>query len=80
MTATIEKEFQSLTVAERVDLLGELWERVATNPAELPVPQWQIEELERRRRLYRENPQRAVPWADLQARILKRNAKRRRSA
>jgi putative addiction module component (TIGR02574 family) len=80
MTTTIEKEFRSLTVAERVDLLGELWREVASKPAELPVPQWELDELERRRRLYRVNPQRAVPWAETKARILKRHAKRRRPA
>lgn len=78
MTTTIEKEFRSLTVAERVDLLGELWREVASKPAELPVPKWQLEELDRRRLLYRANPQRAVPWAEAKARILKRHAKRHR--
>ncbi len=51
MTTTIEKEFCSLTVAERVNLVEELWERVAAEPEALPVPDWQIKELERRRRL-----------------------------
>ena len=32
MTTTIEKEFRSLTVAERVNLVEELWERVAAEP------------------------------------------------
>ena len=61
MTTTIEKEFRSLTVAERVNLVEELWERVASEPEELPVPDWQIKELERRRRLYQADPQRAIP-------------------
>ncbi len=80
MKTTIEKEFRALTVAERVDLLGELWREVASKPSELPVPQWQLDELDRRRRLYRGDPQRAVPWAEAKARILKRHAKRRRPA
>jgi putative addiction module component (TIGR02574 family) len=62
MTTTIEKEFRSLTVAERVNLVEELWERVSSAPEDLAVPDWQIKELERRRRLYLANPQRAIPW------------------
>ena len=80
MTTMIEKEFRSLTIAERVDLVGELWARVAAKPAELPVPDWQIQELEHRRELYQANPQRAIPWSQAKAQILKRHAQRRRPA
>jgi putative addiction module component (TIGR02574 family) len=76
MTTAIEKEFLSLTVAERVNLVQELWERVAAEPEALPVPDWQIKELERRRRLFQANPQRAIPWAQAKAQILKHHAKR----
>jgi len=80
MTTTIEKEFRSLTVAERVNLVEELWEQVTSEPEALPVPDWQIKELERRRRLFQANPQRAIPWPQAKAQILKRHAKRRRPA
>ena len=46
MTTTIEKEFRSLTIAERVDLVEELWEQIAYEPESVPVPEWQIKELE----------------------------------
>ena len=80
MTTTIEKEFRALTVAERVNLVEELWERVADKPEELPVPDWHIKELNRRRRLFQANPQRAIAWAQAKAQILKRHVKRRRPA
>ena len=80
MTTTIEKEFRSLTIAERVDLVEELWEQIAYEPESVPVPEWQIKELERRRVLYQANPERAIPWAQAKAQILKRHAKRRRPA
>jgi hypothetical protein len=51
---------------------------VASTPEELPVPAWQIQELERRRRLYQANPERAIPWPQAKAQILKRHAKHRR--
>jgi putative addiction module component (TIGR02574 family) len=79
MTTTIEKEFRSLTIAERVELVEELWQRISAEPKELPFPNWQIDEVERRRDLYKANPRRAVPWAKAKAQILKHHAKRRRS-
>jgi putative addiction module component (TIGR02574 family) len=80
MTKIIEKEFRSLTVAERVDLVGELWEQISVSPETLSVPQWQMDELERRRQLYKSNPKRAIPWAEAKTTILKQHAKRRRPA
>ena len=80
MTTAIEKEFRSLTIAERVNLVEELWEKVAAEPDSVPVPDWQIEVLEQRRRLYQANPQRVIPWAQAKAEILKRHAKPRRPA
>ena len=80
MTKAIEKEFQSLSLAERVEMVGDLWQRIAADPVELPLPQWQINELERRRKLYEANPGRAIPWAKAKEMILKRHAKRRRSS
>ena len=80
MMTTIEKEFRALTVAERVNLVEELWERVADEPEALTVPDWQIQELERRRKLFQANPQRAIPWPQAKAQILKSHAKRRRPA
>ena len=78
--ATIEKGFRSLTVAERVNLVEELWERVADEPEKLSVPEWQIKELERRRKLFQANPRRVIPWVQAKSQILKRYAKRRRPA
>ena len=80
MTTTIEKEFRSLTVAERVNLAEELWAQVAAEPEALLVPDSQIKELERRRRLFQANPKRAIPRPQAKARILKLHAKCRRPA
>ena len=80
MTTTIEKEFGALTVAERVDLVESLWEQIASRPSDLPTAALQIKEVERRSELYKEHPDRAVPWPEVKARIIKRHAKRRRSS
>jgi putative addiction module component (TIGR02574 family) len=80
MTAAIEKEFRALTVAERVELVGELWELLAAAPEEIPILEGHIRELQRRRQLYEADPNRAIPWTQAKAMILKRNAKRSRPA
>jgi putative addiction module component (TIGR02574 family) len=80
MTTAIRKEFRSLTPAERVEFIGELWNELAETPDSIPVPSWQLDELDRRRELYQKDPSRAVPWGQVKAEIIKRHAKRRRPA
>ena len=39
---------KQLSVAERLDLISELWDSIPDSLEELPIPDWHREELERR--------------------------------
>jgi putative addiction module component (TIGR02574 family) len=55
-------DIESLTPAERLDLLGQLWDSLSTTPDAVPMTSAQIEELDRRLdELDREGPG-GVPW------------------
>jgi len=41
-------EILRLSPEERIDLLGDAWDAIAASPSEAPVPEWHVEELERR--------------------------------
>lgn len=69
MNAEYAPLFQ-LSVPQRLELVEELWNSIADSPAGLPVPDWQKEELDRRKAEYLENPESAVPWAEAKKRIL----------
>ena len=40
--------FDDLTVDERIDYVGALWDRIAADPESVPVPEWHREILEER--------------------------------
>lgn len=52
----------ALSPAERFQLLEDIWESLADDPSSIPVPQWQIEELERRREEHLKNPETGCSW------------------
>ena len=71
MTTTLQ-ELETLSVSERVQLVEDLWDSIARSNANLPVPQWQKDELARRKRNYRQNPDSGESWEQVKQSILMR--------
>jgi putative addiction module component (TIGR02574 family) len=53
-----------LTSAEKFELIGSLWDDLSANPVEVPIPDWQTEELQRR-----EGDARVTTWDDVVSRL-----------
>lgn len=51
-----------LTPAEKLQLVEDLWDDLANDPASVPVHAWQTEELARRKANLMNNPSSAVSW------------------
>lgn len=51
-----------LSPAEKLQLVEDLWDDLASRPSDVPVPGWQIEELERRRANLMSNPATGLDW------------------
>ncbi|NER97902.1 MAG: addiction module protein [Symploca sp. SIO1B1] len=65
-------EFTSLfelTLSEKLQLLEDLWDSIALVPEEIPVLDWQKEELTRRKALYLQNPDSGSSWEAVKDRI-----------
>jgi len=60
-----------LPPAERLELIEALWDSLGDSPDELPVPDWQKKELERREAAHQLDPNSGVTWEEAKARILK---------
>lgn len=58
-----------LSPAEKLQLVEDLWDDLAANPADVPVPEWQIEEVARRAANLKRHPTSALTWEDIQRRI-----------
>ena len=62
-------QFADLSVTEKLQLVEELWDQIAAAPESLPVPDWQKEELDRRKAQYQANPDSGMNWEDAKRHI-----------
>ena len=68
----IEKipELRTLSASEKLTLVTELWEDLASQPEDIPTTSEQIAEVDRRLEEYRRNPSLGSSWEEVKARIL----------
>ncbi|WP_224360888.1 addiction module protein [Hyalangium versicolor] len=59
-----------LSVAERLQLIEDLWESLAAHPEQLEPPREQLAELEHRLKELDENPEAGESWEQVKSRIL----------
>jgi putative addiction module component (TIGR02574 family) len=65
-------DIEQLSVAERIQLVEDLWDSLATTPEAIPVTQAQRDELDRRLQAHRENPSEGASWAQVKDGIKQR--------
>lgn len=58
-----------LSAPEKLQLVEDLWDDLAANPSEVPILDWQKEELLRRKANLMSKPNSGVFWGDVKARI-----------
>lgn len=60
---------EHLGVEERLALVEELWDSIASDSAAIPLTAEQTQELERRLADYEANPNEGVPWSEVKASV-----------
>ncbi len=55
--------------AEKLQLVEDLWDDLAMTPEQVPIQQWQIEELVKRKAKLIANPSSLVGWEEAKRRI-----------
>jgi putative addiction module component (TIGR02574 family) len=63
---------RQLSIAERLDLISELWDSIRDSLEELPTPEWHRGELERRLNAADADPDGAIPWEEVRQRPRKK--------
>jgi putative addiction module component (TIGR02574 family) len=63
-------ELRRLSASDKLILITELWEDLASKPEDIPITPEQIAEVERRLEEYRRNPGLGSSWEEVKARIL----------
>jgi putative addiction module component (TIGR02574 family) len=61
-----------LSPAEKLQLVEDLWDDLSADPSAVPVHDWQLEELERRRANLRNNPASGLSWDEVKKRVRSR--------
>jgi len=61
-----------LSPAEKLQLVEDLWDDLASVPENVPVHDWQLEELTRRQANLRNHPASGLSWDEVKRRIRSR--------
>lgn len=61
---------KQLSIAERLDLIGVLWDSIPED--QIPIPEWHQQELERRLAAADADPSEAIPWEEVRQRLRKK--------
>jgi len=65
-------DIAQLSIAERIQLVEDLWDSLVVNPDDVPVTQSQRDELDRRLQAHLDNPAEGASWAQVKAGIKRR--------
>jgi len=68
--STLPPEIRSLPVAQRLDLVEQIWNSIVDDQHAFELTALQRAELERRIALHEESPDRGIPWEDVKKRLL----------
>jgi putative addiction module component (TIGR02574 family) len=64
-----ESSVFDLSPAEKLQLVEDLWDDLATTPEDVPVHDWQKQELARRKANLLKNPASGMSWDDVKQRV-----------
>ena len=63
-------EFRHLSVAERIQLVEDIWDSIAEHPDAVPLTDAQRTEIDRRLAEHHRDPASAIPWEQVRAELL----------
>jgi putative addiction module component (TIGR02574 family) len=70
MSLTLQRaEVDKLTIPERLELIGILWDSIAEADPQAAIPEWHQVELRRRRAEAEANPDDSIPWEEVRDRL-----------
>jgi putative addiction module component (TIGR02574 family) len=72
---TTDGSIFDLSPAEKLQLVEDLWDDLAADPASIPVHDWHKEELARRKANLAQNPASGLTWEEVARRIRSRHGR-----
>lgn len=71
----IMASLSSLSPAEKLQLIGELWDDLSATPSDVRLTEAQMQELDRRKAAFDANPESGMTWEEVKQSILSRHGK-----
>lgn len=71
--STKAAEILQLSVAERIQMVEDIWDSIAAVPEAVPLSEEQKKELDRRLDAYHLNPDAGSPWIEVRERLRSRS-------
>jgi putative addiction module component (TIGR02574 family) len=72
MNPALASEINRLTPAEKLRLIENIWDTLALDPDQLPLPEWHKQALDEAQEAYTANPDAGSPWPEVKARITRK--------
>lgn len=69
VSSSLLDEIRKLSLAERIQLVEDVWDSIAAEGEEFPVPESHRAELARRREEHRQSPDDIVPWEEVRRQL-----------
>jgi len=73
MGKVAHKDILNLSIAERIELIGDLWDSLAESPETVVLTEAQKTELDRRLEAHRKDPTAGASWPIVRDRIARRS-------
>ena len=70
MSSNLTEEAKKLSIAERIDLVGEIWDSIAEDNGCFELSEAQKEEIDRRLESFRANPSQGRTWEEIKSEFL----------
>jgi putative addiction module component (TIGR02574 family) len=72
MNASARQEILTLPVSERLQLIEDIWDSIASQPDDVPVTSEQRKELDKRLANFERDPSAGEKWDDVKSRVTRR--------
>ena len=75
--AKVKKVALSLTPAERILLVQDIWDSIAEEPADVEIPEWHRQLIAQRLREHERDPSKVMTWPEMKRKIPRKLARAR---
>ena len=58
-----------LSPSEKLQVVEDLWDDLAASPSDVPIPDWQLADLARRKANLKGNPASGITWDEVKRRV-----------